>query len=128
MCEKKDEMIYILKAEFGGETRYKIGFTRGSAVARMKQIQVACPVNLELIKELRGDQSDELKLHGYLSCLRLHGEWFKHGSLIEGILRIPDGNSAFKNSEWVVENGKYLRKFKTEIKTGDRIMGKGTVA
>lgn len=89
-------MIYFIRASFKEEIFYKIGFTRGSAKQRLKQHQTSCPVVLELIKEFPGDLMDEQRIHAYLKCLRSHGEWFKHGPLIEQFLNRKDGEQLFR--------------------------------
>ena len=105
-------MIYFIKAAFANQTFYKIGFTRGSAQQRLKQLQTSNPVKLELIKEFPGDLWEEKRIHSYLKCLRVEGEWFKHGPLIEPFLRIPPGNTLFNNTELVFEGKKCFRRWK----------------
>lgn len=111
-------MVYFIRAVIGNDTFYKIGFTKGSAKQRLKQLQTSNPVKLELIKEFPGDLWEEKKIHKYLSSLRTEGEWFRHGPIIEHFLRIPPGNSLFNNSEWVYEGGKCLKKWKVRPSEG----------
>ena len=100
-------MVYIIEANISGEIFYKIGFTKVSAKARLKQLQTSCPVPLRILKEFPGGLKDEKRLHAYLDCLKTSGEWFKHGPLIEQFLKIPPGNPIFNNRRWVKKDGKY---------------------
>lgn len=90
-------MIYIIEAEFESKRMFKIGFTRGDPVERLKQLQVTSPVRLKLVKRFEGGLADEKRLHDYLWCLRLHGEWFKHGPLMDDFLKKADGSTVFRN-------------------------------
>ena len=68
-------MIYLVKAE---ETNlYKIGYTAGTAEARIKSMQTGCPHKLHLVEEVEGCLEKEKWLHEFFSKNRKQGEWFE---------------------------------------------------
>jgi hypothetical protein len=90
-------MIYFIKATWSSQTFYKIGFTSKNPENRLKQLQTSCPVKLELAKVFNGCRKDERRLHDYLDCARVEGEWFKHIPLFDDFLKKADGENVFNN-------------------------------
>lgn len=65
-------MIYIIT---DGHS-FKIGFTAGKLLDRLKSLQTGNPRPLSLVTSFPGDRQDEAALHLRFSHLRLAGEWF----------------------------------------------------
>jgi len=66
-------MIYFIK-----HTDYlKIGYTYNQIKTRLSQLQVSCPVKLEVLGLIEGTLDDELKYHAMFDHLGSSGKWFK---------------------------------------------------
>lgn len=70
-------MIYVIRTRNTYPSFIKVGFTREKLMSRIKSIQTGCPFELELIKKMSGDVSDERRLHDALSEYKSTGEWFR---------------------------------------------------
>jgi len=70
------DKVYVLKAQ--GKDLFKIGYTTGNPVDRLKTLQTGCPFRLQLHRVLeRPDAADlEKQLHAEFADERTHGEWF----------------------------------------------------
>jgi hypothetical protein len=80
--------VYFIAAETVGAV--KIGFSRNHPRARLKHLQIGCPVPLKLLSFTEGTNDDELRLHASYSDLRIHGEWFRlEGRLIDVVRDLP---------------------------------------
>ena len=55
----------------------KIGFTAFTVETRLKQLIGASPVELTIVRVIKGDQVTERALHRHFAAHRLHGEWFR---------------------------------------------------
>jgi hypothetical protein len=67
--------VYFIAAETVGAV--KIGFSRHHPRARLKHLQIGCPVPLKLLGFVDGDVEQEAHLHGMFVDLAIHGEWFR---------------------------------------------------
>jgi hypothetical protein len=56
--------------------RYKIGFTSGSADARIKSLQTGNPEMITLVGTIPGSPAEESNLHVKFHRKRVRGEWF----------------------------------------------------
>src|SRR4249919_1153673 len=74
--ERKARMGFIYYIACPTTFRVKIGFTRGSPNARLKNLQTGSATPLTLIAVERGTIHDEAALHAKYAEHRLHGEWF----------------------------------------------------
>ncbi len=68
----RDEIVYVIR----WESVVKIG-TTWSLTDRLKALQVASPVRLEVDHVVRGGIREERALHRLFDSRRLHGEWFR---------------------------------------------------
>ena len=75
-------MIYFIK-----HTEYiKIGYTDLKIQNRLSQLQVSCPVKLEVLGLINGDIDDEKKYHVKFANFSSSGEWFEiHPEIIDFI-------------------------------------------
>lgn len=64
-------MIYFIKSS----DSVKIGYSRDPA-GRLKALQTASPLPLEIIRIMEGGLTTEAWLHEHFSSKRLRGEWF----------------------------------------------------
>lgn len=67
-------VIYFIAAE--GRGLVKIGWTRGWASQRLRQLQPACPDLLTILAEIEGRPGDERVLHARFAQHHFRGEWF----------------------------------------------------
>jgi len=68
-------MIYFIQDE--GTFHIKIGYTGGPAAKRLRELQVASPSGLVLLRAVPGDMDCERELHRRFDRYRVHGEWFQ---------------------------------------------------
>lgn len=64
----------------------KIGFTRSSPIARMRDLQCGSPVTLELFAYIEGSIELERAFHEAFAPLRAQGEWFYIDHKLEDFL------------------------------------------
>lgn len=55
----------------------KIGFTKGSPVARLRALQTGSAAPLKMYGYFPGTMDDEKRLHEAFKPLHIHGEWFR---------------------------------------------------
>lgn len=67
--------VYFIQAGEAGAV--KIG-TAKSSVNRLRDLQIGCPMDLTLLREIPGGAEIERLLHGRFSDLRIRGEWFEY--------------------------------------------------
>lgn len=67
--------IYFIQAVQGGPI--KIGHTADRIRTRLTDIQRMCPIPLQIIGVIDGDEELESTLHFHFREYRLHGEWFE---------------------------------------------------
>ena len=67
-------MIYFIRAE--GTNEVKVGYSKSSALTRLKRLQTGCSKKLVLEAVAHGDRREEQRLHRELADERLQGEWF----------------------------------------------------
>lgn len=85
----KSGWIYFILAR-GAESFVKIGFSSVCPWARMNGIETGCPLPMELVAMVRGDQAAERGFHRAFAELRVRGEWFRwSGILIEFVNTLP---------------------------------------
>jgi DNA-binding XRE family transcriptional regulator len=79
-------MIYaiVINDEF-----CKIGFTNNIR-QRMKQLQVANPMKMDLMFLVEGDLNEETHLHKAFNHLNIKGEWFKLSPEIENYFKLKE--------------------------------------
>jgi hypothetical protein len=85
--------IYFVQPTDGG--LIKIGQTRNSPQKRLAELQIGCPVPLELLGVLPGTIEHERSLHRRFADLRQHNEWFEPGERLLYFIRrwaIPPGD------------------------------------
>jgi hypothetical protein len=75
----------------GAEGPIKIGFTRGSAQRRVRELQSGNPVRLQLLATISGGVAEERQLHRTMAAYRLRpgSEWFERDA-IEALLAASD--------------------------------------
>lgn len=77
--ESNDEdplaFVYVMKAECGDVTYYKIGFAKNPN-SRLSGVQTGCPVKVELVWATNGCRAVEKKTHYILQKFKSNGEWF----------------------------------------------------
>jgi len=66
--------VYFMRRKLDGAV--KIGFTDRDPMARLREIQNAAGLELELLVSIEGDRRDEHQLHDDFAQYRQHGEWF----------------------------------------------------
>jgi len=69
----KKEYVYFI----GDQEHVKIGFTGGSALRRLDQLQTGNPRQLILYGVIEGGRSLEKRLHEHFDIYRVEGEWFR---------------------------------------------------
>ncbi len=125
-------MIYFLQC--GHDGPIKIGFTTGSVVWRIRQLQHTSPHILNLIGAHEGGREDETILHKQFADRKHRGEWFNpcqeifahiesRGGLADyNRLERPDLKAALRSAErkkWPVEINEFFkslrRKYPREI-------------
>jgi len=77
-AEPGDDWIYFIHAP--EVRRVKIGFSTDPE-SRLASLQVGSPVELRLIKLIRGNRNEEARLHFRFRDKRLDGEWFDESVL-----------------------------------------------
>lgn len=78
-------MIYFIQAVQGGPI--KIGHTANRIRTRLTDIQRMCPIPLQVIGVIDGDEELEGRLHFQFRQHRLHGEWFEPVESILNLIR-----------------------------------------
>jgi len=68
-----ESYVYFIKA---GDF-IKIGYSEKSPERRLKEMQTASPLKLEIIVTLKGNRNKEKELHCKFRHLREQGEWFR---------------------------------------------------
>ncbi len=68
-------MIYF--AQCGNDGPIKIGHTSSSLRSRITYLQVGCPWPIRVLGTMNGDETDEGRLLGKFSHIRMRGEWFR---------------------------------------------------
>lgn len=85
--------IYFLQARSGGPV--KIGFSSNPRL-RLNRCQVGSPVELRIVGQYRGSQSDEVAAHQELFRYREHGEWFRLDIMVVDFIRRKLGRVPLK--------------------------------
>lgn len=76
--------IYVLAD--GAHERFKIGFTANSVSNRVRQIETASGLKLDLLTFFDGSAEEERAIHKQFAKLREEGEWFRaHSDLTDWI-------------------------------------------
>ena len=70
----RKSFVYFIQSERGG--LIKIGFAQ-SPKARLRDLQIGCPVRLRILATVPGGCAEENALHFRFERARAHGEWFK---------------------------------------------------
>lgn len=88
----------------------KIGYTDGTAQARLAQLQTGNPALLEVLHSLSGELWLEQELHLVFAPHRLQGEWFSLGS--DAVQRVTDAAALalWVGSQAVLEARRELRR------------------
>ncbi len=68
-----DMKVYLIRCKLSG--RVKIGIAT-KPVARLHNLQLMSPTELELICSCKGGRTYEREIHERFAAQRLHGEWF----------------------------------------------------
>jgi hypothetical protein len=76
-------MIYFIKSNDG---YIKIGFTENNPEQRLRALQTGNPHKLEIIYTMSGTEDDERMLHRIFDSVRVSGEWFQGGPIMEFVL------------------------------------------
>ncbi|MYW66294.1 hypothetical protein GTY65_19875 [Streptomyces sp. SID8379] len=71
--------VYVIGEPHG--SMVKVGVTEGDLAKRLREIQMMCPVRLEVRWSHPGSFDLENKLHRHFAPIRSHGEWFEFGDL-----------------------------------------------
>lgn len=91
-------MIYAIQV--GDSGPIKIGFTRGSAKSRMRDLQTGCPHPLRLLGSCPGKSYDERWLHRVAGSARLSGEWFSPTDLVMDVVATIVSGEGFDFYHW----------------------------
>jgi DNA-binding transcriptional regulator YiaG len=84
-------MIYFIR-----HTDYvKIGYTN-DINRRMSDLQISCPVKIDLMALVEGDMAEESRYHEMFSNYYSHGEWFRFSKEIEDFLSNLDKSLLWK--------------------------------
>lgn len=89
-------MIYAIRAV--GTEFVKIG-KANSVGQRLKQMECGCPFDLHIEAVAAWPDSEERRVHRYLSESAVRGEWFQDSVRLEGVIRLfrnPDGLEAWR--------------------------------
>lgn len=78
--ERNEGLVYVIGNKSGGFC--KIGFTR-NVHKRIVEIQIGCPLPLEIFCVVYGTMKTEQLLHKKYKDYRLNGEWFKYEGLLK---------------------------------------------
>jgi len=74
-------MIYFIQSG-GTKGSIKIGYTKHKINERLKHLQTASPVKLNVLAVCAGTLNDEKLLHAQFIEYRLNGEWFHPAQII----------------------------------------------
>jgi hypothetical protein len=95
-------MVYVIWAK--GTEFIKLGYTSSySRNTRLKELQIGCPHELEVIAFADGTEVDEAAFHAILTDAGLHvrGEWFKWGleahKVVDALKAMPEPSIFKKN-------------------------------
>lgn len=77
------KLIYFVQAVNGGAI--KIGYS-ANVLDRLKSLQCASPLKLQIIGLMKGSPLEERTLHNKFVEARLHGEWFDNSNELEGFI------------------------------------------
>lgn len=72
--------IYLITATVNEKVLYKIGYTENAVIKRLKQLQTANAVELQICKTYQVEDTKtklEKMLHKHFSSKKLKGEWFE---------------------------------------------------
>lgn len=71
-------MVYFIRCSVAGESRIKMGVTRGDPQRRIASFETGNPFPMTLLFTLRGGAADERRLHEQFAAYRLkhNREWF----------------------------------------------------
>ena len=83
--DDKPDYIYFIKQDHGDRAYVKIGISRNPK-ERLKYLQTASPVELELMLCIEGDRDLERLIHGAFADDRAEGEWFEWSPQIDAIV------------------------------------------
>ncbi len=84
--------VYIVEAVGAG--RVKIGWTGGSILRRLPELQVCSPFPLRLLAAMSGSRLDERRFHCHFSEHRVIGEWFDYAPAIRGLVALVQAEAA----------------------------------
>lgn len=100
----KDGVAYFAQGTI--TKRIKIGFTAGSSLNRISQLQIGSPEQLVLLREIWASQLFEKHAHEVFAAHRVHGEWFEpHEDILNFIAYYspPDGLTLTEKWEEIQE-------------------------
>lgn len=71
-------VVYLISAEFNGNTLYKIGHTRRKVETRVKEFKTGNASNFEIIERFESKWATKIEssLHRYFCTKKVNGEWF----------------------------------------------------
>ena len=97
------EVIYVIEANVGDKSVFKIGTTSKCPYERLRQLQLQNAAPLRLVAGLIGNKEDEQAFHWTFEKFRLHGEWFSDCSGIRKLISdfpIDRWNMLIQAYEW----------------------------
>lgn len=100
--EDNNGFVYFVKAD----VTIKIGYAK-DVYKRLKALQTANPIQLELIGYIPGNKEKESSLHALFDDYRLSGEWFKYSDEIReyiASLNLITGEEQVCQNETQAEN------------------------
>lgn len=94
---KRKGWVYFIQARTGGPV--KIGFSY-SPSHRLADLQIGCPVRLQIIAKIPGTDEVERELHRELAKDRSHGEWFRPTDRLRAVFekRLGGAPRSFRQS------------------------------
>jgi len=79
-------MIYFIQAETG---QIKVGYAKDDITKRVKNLQCASPVKLELIHSMEGDIFLEKAIHREFKKSKIKNEWFALSEKLHNFIKNP---------------------------------------
>lgn len=89
-------MLYVINAS--GTDFYKVGIANGPS-GRLANLQIGCPIELTLVAVADWPDSEEFRIHRYLTARGHHvrGEWFRD---CQEIQRLIESMESGKLEQW----------------------------
>jgi hypothetical protein len=81
-------MIYIVRT-ISKPSFIKVGFSESNPEYRIRKLQTACPLELEVLQIREGTIQEEKAFHAQLWAYSVRGEWFYNKPEVLKVLGLP---------------------------------------